>query len=209
MLFVLFTLLTPAFAQESRNLYQDNPALTEGKLEDFRELYVDAETFASQVTPKEAAEGTGKLVVYNRTSSPMELEINGVRVGMMHPATPAILHGMPAGSYEISMTSLSNFKATKIVSTVPEEAPITEMSAPKMQSFERPSTLVSPPVRPWHAWCYTAEDPKAKKAKKGTKPPAQQVCAQECPEEQSCTEIKVSECGEPCAEMVEARAANK
>ena len=197
MLFVLFTLLTPAFAQENRNLYQDNPALTEGKLEDFRELYVDAESFASQVTPKEAAEGIGKLVVYNRTSSPMELEINGVRVGLMHPATPAILHGMPAGSYEVSMTSLSNFKATKLVSTVAEDAPITEMGAPKMQSFQRPNTLVSPPVRPWHAWCFTPEDAET------------QSCAQECPEDQECTEIKVSECGEPCAEMVEARAANE
>lgn len=197
MLFVLFTLLTPAFAQESRNLYQDNPALTEGKLEDFRELYVDAETFASQATPKEAAEGVGKLVVYNRTSSPMELEVNGVRVGLMHPATPAILHGMPAGSYEVSMTSLSNFKATKLVDTVPEDAPITEMSAPKMQSFERPSTFVSPPVRPWHAWCFTEEDAEM------------QTCAQECPEEQVCSEVRVSECGEPCAEMLEAAASAK
>lgn len=197
MLFVLFTLLTPAFAQESRNLYQDNPALTEGALEDFRELYVDAESFASQVTPKEAAEGTGKLVVYNRTSSPMELEINGVRVGLMHPATPVILHGMPAGSYEVSMTSLSNFKATKVLSTVPEDSPITEMSAPKVTSYERPASLVSVPVRPWHAWCYTAED-----AEEGA-----QTCVEECPEETECTEIKVSECGEPCAEMVEARKA--
>ena len=32
MLFALFTLLTPAFAQENRNLYQDNPALTTGML---------------------------------------------------------------------------------------------------------------------------------------------------------------------------------
>ncbi|MFT5583873.1 MAG: hypothetical protein ACI9VR_001457 [Cognaticolwellia sp.] len=194
MLFVLFTLLTPAFAQENRNLYQDNPALTEGMLEDFRELYVDAETFASQVTPKEAADGTGKLVVYNRTSSPMELEINGERVGLMHPATPVILHGMPSGSYEVSLTSLSNFKSIKRVSTVPEDAPITEMSAPKMQSFERPGTFVSPPVRPWHAWCFTAKDAE------------EQSCVEECPEEQACTEIRVSECGEPCAAMVQARA---
>jgi hypothetical protein len=196
-LFVLFTLLTPAFAQENRNLYQDNPALTKGLLEDFRELYVDAENFASQVTPMDAADGTGKLVVYNRTSSPMELEVNGVRVGMLHPATPAILHGMPAGSYQVSLTSLSNFKATKWVSTVSEDAPITEMSAPKSQSFERPGTLVSPPVRPWYAWCFTGEDAE------------EQSCAEECPEEQECTEIKVSECGEPCSEMVQTRAASK
>ena len=160
-------------------------------LEDFRELYVDAESFASQVTPKEAADGTGKLVVYNRTSSPMELEVNGVRVGMLQPATPAILHGMAAGSYQVSLTSLSNFKATKWVSTVSEDAPITEMSAPKMQSFERPGTLISPPVRPWHAWCFTDEDAEEKR------------CAEACPEEQECTEIPVPECGEPCSEMVQ------
>lgn len=201
MLFVLLTLCIPAFAQESRNLYQDNPALTEGKLEDFRELYVDAESFATQVTPKEAADGTGKLVVYNRTSSPMELEVNGVRVGLMHPATPVILHDMAAGTYEVSMTSLSNFKATKVVSTVPEDSPITEMSAPKIASYQRPVTLVTPPVRPWHAWCFTPEE--------GAGEDEAQICAEECPEDQECSEIKVSECGEPCADMVEARQAQQ
>ncbi|MED5374837.1 MAG: hypothetical protein VX899_27705 [Myxococcota bacterium] len=177
MLILLATLLSPAaLAQESRNLYQENPALTEGKLEDFRELYVDAEAFAGQVAPKEAADGIGKLVVYNRTSSPMDLYVNGVKVGMMHPATPAILHGLKAGTYEVKMIALNAFTTTKMVSTVAEDAPVTEMGQAAEATISRPVTLVEPPQPPPAMSCYLPED-----ADEGA-----ELCAATCPEETEC-----------------------
>ena len=106
---------------EGFGIWQVDPTYTTGALEYFLEIYVDPAEFAGQVKPTEAdGEGQGQLHIKNTSSTFQYISINGVKVGRLGPLTTAKVHGLAAGTYEVTKEYPHGFVYTATVHTLPE-----------------------------------------------------------------------------------------
>lgn len=64
----------------------------------------------------------GVLPVSNRRSSWAEVSINGTKVGIVGPYTDAFIHGVAAGSYDLTLRVGNGYTWTQAVVTTPERA---------------------------------------------------------------------------------------
>ena len=97
-----------------------NDGITDGAIENFRELYLDPATSIATAfsKKKQANEDTlTDLPIDNRSTVWTEVEVNGVRVGLLDPLTVAVIHGVPPGDYTVSFTHRHGYKETRTIST--------------------------------------------------------------------------------------------
>lgn len=113
-----------------------NPDLTTGRMEFFRELYLDPSTVAEQLTPKAplAAPGPnpvtgepapalhsapwGDLHIPNTTQSFVDVKVGGVKLGRVGPLTTAVVHQVRSGVYELEFTLPNGYSWTETAATV-------------------------------------------------------------------------------------------
>lgn len=122
---LLVALASPTALAEGNDgfgIYEVNPDLTTGRMEFFREVYVDPETVSDAIKPNKTLPGPaqGNLRIHNGSSGWQEVRINDVRVGKVGPLTTAVIHDMPSGIYKVTLTMPNGFEYTKNVTTVPE-----------------------------------------------------------------------------------------
>ncbi|MCB9746553.1 MAG: hypothetical protein H6740_28520 [Alphaproteobacteria bacterium] len=155
---LLAALLSPTALAEGSDgfgIYEVNPDLTTGRMEFFREVYVDPATISESIKPKKALPAggpkTGDLRIRNGANGWQEVRINDVRVGQVGPLTTAIIHDMPSGLYEVTLTMPNGFAYTSTVSTAPEgqDGPIRRSDAVQPVPIPvgaPPATAPTPPA---------------------------------------------------------------
>lgn len=119
--------------------YVVDDRITNGPIENFRELYVDPIGLAKKLSPKsmpkvppvEGAPGvgpsmkpTGSLPVINLSSSYAEVEVNGTKVGVIGPLTNGAIHGVKSGEYSVKFTLQNGYAVSKVVMTQPLDKPL-------------------------------------------------------------------------------------
>lgn len=126
---VLFSVLGMANAENPERALRPTThpadlALTDGAVENFQRLYCDPATVASQLKPTTAAEGTGHLYIRNNYTAWVDVSIGDIKIGRLQPLTVAVLHDLPAGSYDVAISvEKMQYVDTLSIATV-TEAPI-------------------------------------------------------------------------------------
>lgn len=99
--------------------YEQDAALTTGRMEGFRRLFVDPNTYPDSITPTQGGEGTkADLPIHNGTSAYVHVSIGGTKIGQIRPFDTAILHDVKPGTYTIQYTLPHGYEWTESVSTV-------------------------------------------------------------------------------------------
>ncbi len=100
--------------------YPANPDLTEGKIENFFNLYIDPDAAAATLKPKTPTpEGeTESLPIVNITMAWQEVTVDGTKIGVIGPLTTGAIHGVSAGEYVVKQTSSTGYTATSRVMTI-------------------------------------------------------------------------------------------
>lgn len=147
---VVLVALAPAFAAPKHDTmdatlpsrpttYVVDDHLTNGAVENFRELYVDPVALGKKLTPTKAitapaVEGapgvaaknrpTASLPIINLSSSYADVTINGTKVGRIGPLTNGAIHDVKSGEYEVGFKLQNGYELTKKVQTVSLDRPI-------------------------------------------------------------------------------------
>lgn len=104
--------------------------LTEGAVENFRELYVDPAALGKQLEPTSPLKGLAKakagtsLPIINLSSSYADVTINGTSVGRIGPLTNGAIHDVKSGVYEVGFKLQNGYVLTKKVETVSLDKPL-------------------------------------------------------------------------------------
>jgi hypothetical protein len=125
---------TPVLADKGTVMAQDpyanGSALTTGRIEGFRKLYV-AETAVDGLKPAKGVTAglppVGDLAVVNPTSAWTDVTVNGQLIGRLGPFREGHIHDVQSGVYEIGFT-LPNGRvwSDQAATTVLEKAPVSE-----------------------------------------------------------------------------------
>lgn len=123
-------LAAPAYATNTKT-FPVNPYYSTGKMENFRELYVDPDKFVAGLEPLAPAEGeaaTGsQLRIMNDTIGFIKVTVNGVEVGVLTPMIEGVLNDVAPGAYEVTIEMANKLRTTYRLSTT--AAPVTEPAA--------------------------------------------------------------------------------
>jgi outer membrane protein OmpA-like peptidoglycan-associated protein len=113
--------------------------LTNGPVENFRELYVDPAALGKKLSPKKAitapgvdgapgiaakVKPTASLPIINLSSSYADVTVNGTKIGRIGPLTNGALHSVKAGVYEVGFKLQNGYELTKEVQTVSLDKPL-------------------------------------------------------------------------------------
>ena len=82
------------------------------------------------------------LPIFNDSSSWAEVEVNGIKVGVMGPLTNGAIHGVPSGAYDVQLTIMTGYSFTRSISTVDQIEPISpggEGARPGLEAGDVPS----------------------------------------------------------------------
>ena len=80
-----------------------DPALSEGDIENFQDLYVNPSTIAATLRPARAkGEGKENLPIANRTTGWVDVWINSQKIGRIGPLTTARINNVAAGDYHVT-----------------------------------------------------------------------------------------------------------
>ncbi len=119
-------LAAPAYATNTKT-FPVNPYYSTGKMENFRELYVDPDKFVDGLEPVAPLEGEAAgphvLRIMNDTIGFLIVTVNGVEVGVLTPMIEGVLHGVPAGQYEVTIEMPNKLRTTYKLSTTPAPEP--------------------------------------------------------------------------------------
>jgi hypothetical protein len=114
-------------------IYPVDDLLSNGSVENFREVYVDPKAVVTSLSPVKApsipganvapAVGpsvppTGVLPVINEMSSWAEIAVNDTKIGVIGPLTNGAIHGLRSGVYNVSFTIMNGYTETLEVQTV-------------------------------------------------------------------------------------------
>lgn len=144
----LLALLSGLMADGSEGFgpYKVNPDLTTGRMEFFREVYVDADQIGNLIKPSQplpaASAATGDLRIHNSATGWVVVSIGDLKIGKVGPLTTAVIHQVPSGFYDITTASANGFKVTqKLSTTVAGESPISRdpsVKPPQLPQGEAP-----------------------------------------------------------------------
>jgi hypothetical protein len=113
-------LAAPAIASNTKT-FPNNPYYSTGVMENFRELYVDPDKFVEGLEPVAPLEGEAQpkseLHLMNDTIGFIKVSINGVEVGVITPLVEGVVHGLPAGQYEVVYEMPNGFRTTYKLAT--------------------------------------------------------------------------------------------
>jgi hypothetical protein len=132
--FLAITLLVAA-VDKRPTTYTVDPRLTTGPVENFRELFVDPVSLASQVSPATAADGGGRadLVIKNEMTAWGEVTVGSVKVGVIGPLTDGRIRDVPKGTYDVLVTYSNGFVSRRSIATVEPAVPADPAPAPAAQ----------------------------------------------------------------------------
>lgn len=121
--------------------------VSEGRIENFRALYVDPEALASGLRPSQAgaADRRLSLPIHNEFSSTAEISVEGQRVGLIAPLSNGAIHDLPAGTYAVSFRLENGYVETRAVRTVAIAGPIVPGGRPAQAAADAGA------VPSWHA----------------------------------------------------------
>jgi hypothetical protein len=102
--------------------YKHDTQLTTGRMEGFRRLFVDPNTFPDTIVPAtEGAEGAkGDLPIHNDTSTWVHVAIGDTRIGQVRPYDTAVIHDVKPGTYTIQFTMPHGYTWTEPSVTTPK-----------------------------------------------------------------------------------------
>ena len=124
---------TPMFTDKGTTLakdpYLNGSALTEGRLEGFRKLYVP-EAFLDGLNPAKAAAAglppVGDLAIANPTSAWADVKVNGEIIGRLGPFREGVLHDVRSGVYTLEFSLPNGQVFSSEASTALPGAPVGE-----------------------------------------------------------------------------------
>jgi outer membrane protein OmpA-like peptidoglycan-associated protein len=105
-----------------------------GRIENFRELYVNPAQIGESLKPVGKLGPVGKMLspankrasipVVNETSSYAEISINGVKIGVIDALQNGAIHDVPHGLYEITFGLQNGYEETRTIHTLHLDAAI-------------------------------------------------------------------------------------
>lgn len=124
---------TPMFTDKGTTLakdpYLNGSALTEGRLEGFRKLYVP-ETFLDGLKPAKVPgselPAVGDLAIANPTSAWADVKVNGEIIGRLGPFREGVLHDVASGVYTLEFSLPNGQVFTSEAATALPTAPVGE-----------------------------------------------------------------------------------
>ncbi|MBL8619213.1 MAG: OmpA family protein [Deltaproteobacteria bacterium] len=137
--------------------YLVDDKVSEGKIENFRSLYVKPDQVNGLIgaDAKARAPTLQSLPINNEFSSYAEISVDGVRIGVIDPMSNGAIHELPAGIYRVSFKLQNGYVEERSLRTVVVKGPIvpggrpaqTVVSAGAMPSWHTDPTLglVAPP----------------------------------------------------------------
>jgi len=113
-------------------------ALSTGAVENFQRLYCDPETVVSKLKPSTAAEGTGHLYIRNEYTGWVDITVGEERIGRLQPLTTAVIHGVAAGTYSVSIAvERMQYTDTVLIDTISEDLIATPGNARSAVAIEK------------------------------------------------------------------------
>ena len=119
--------------------------LSEGVVENFREIYLNPEGVGEQLSPASKADqsaATAVLPIMNDTSSWAEVVVGDVKVGVIGPLTNGAIRNVQPGTYEVKMTIMTGYSFSRKIQTVgelPLLSPGGESARPALDSGKTPT----------------------------------------------------------------------
>ena len=133
-------------AEEPRvrpDTYTVNPRLSTGPIENFREIYVDPAQAPAQLKPSEAQSGSSDLSIRNDTMGWSEVTVGGTKIGTIDSLTTGVIHGVPAGTYDVVLRYSNGFEKKLRVGTMNTVAASTTTT-----TTTTTTTMAPPPPAP-------------------------------------------------------------
>ena len=126
--------------------YTVNPRLSTGPIENFREIYVDPAQAPAQLKPAEAeGSGTSDLTIYNDMLGWGDVTVSGTKIGLLDSLTNGVIHGVPAGTYEVTLTYSNGFEKKLRISTM---ATVAASTTTTTTTTTATTTMAPPPPAP-------------------------------------------------------------
>jgi hypothetical protein len=128
--------------------YTVNPRFSTGPIENFRDIYVDPAQTPAQLKPVEAQTGTSDLSILNDFMGWGEVTVGGTKIGTIDSLTTGVIHGVPAGTYEVVLRYSNGFEKKLRVSTMSTVAASTTMTTTTTTTTTTapPTTTMAPPA---------------------------------------------------------------
>ena len=124
-----------------------NPRYSTGPIENFRQVYVDPALAPAQLKPAEPKGGMSDLTIYNDRQGWGDVTVSGTKIGLLDSLTNGVIHGVPAGAYDVTLHYSNGFEKKLRVSTVDTVA-----SGPHTTTVGTPTTttttMAPPPAAP-------------------------------------------------------------
>ena len=96
-----------------------NPRYSTGPIENFRQVYVDPAQAPAQLTPVESqGSGTSDLTIYNDRQGWGDVSVSGTKIGLLDSLTNGVIHGVAAGTYEVTLHYSNGFEKKLRISTM-------------------------------------------------------------------------------------------
>lgn len=141
--FLFFAVLGVAQAEnEDRPLrptvHPADPALSNGPVDNFQRLYCDPNKIAEEVRPVKAAEGTGHLYIRNEYTGWADVSVGDHKIGRIQPLTAGVLHDIPAGTYEVSISvEKMQYVDKQLIDTISEALIVTPGNTKGVVALEK------------------------------------------------------------------------
>ncbi len=105
-----------------------------GRIENFRELYVNPAQIGESLSPigqlgpvgkmQSPANQRASIPIVNETSSYAEISVNGVKIGVIDALQNGAIHDVPHGIYEVTFGLQNGYQETHTVNTLYLDGPI-------------------------------------------------------------------------------------
>jgi outer membrane protein OmpA-like peptidoglycan-associated protein len=127
--------------------YLVDDKVSEGKIENFRALYVKPEQVNGLIEADRGGKGAGlqSLPINNEFSSYAEISVDGVKIGVIDPMSNGAIHELPAGVYSVSFKLQNGYVETRSLRTVRVKGPIVPGGRPAQ------AVVSSGQIPSWHS----------------------------------------------------------
>jgi len=121
-----------------------NPRYSTGPIENFRQVYVDPAQAPAQLKPAEPqGSGMSDLSIYNDRQGWGDVTVSGTKIGLLDSLTNGVIHGVAAGTYEVTLHYSNGFEKKLRISTMNTVAASTTTT-----TTTTTTTMAPPPPAP-------------------------------------------------------------
>ena len=119
-----------------------NPRYSTGPIENFRQIYVDPAQAPAQLKPLEqGGSGMSDLAIYNDRQGWGDVTVSGTKIGLLESLTKGVIHGVPAGTYEVTLQYSNGFQQKLRIRTMDTVAASTTATTTTTTT----TTMTAPP----------------------------------------------------------------